>query len=492
MSTRSFLRFALNGTLHEVSGSDASMMLADWLRTRRYLTGTKIVCAEGDCGACTVLRAFPRPGRSRDLQFEPINACITMLAQLDGSHLISVEALQQDAALSPVQEAMVQKHGSQCGYCTPGFVMALCGLMEKCREKPDTQTLKNHLTGNLCRCTGYTPIIEAGLSLDPAQWTSLSERFVTPSIVRSLQDSRGRAIEIAAPQGKILAPIKLNEVSTLLKKHPKAILLASGTDLGVQMNKGKRELGDVISLHLIPELYQMTQKGSVYQFGAKVSLEEVRRRCEKGIPEFSSLLNVFASPQIKNAATLVGNIANASPIGDTLPFLLVADGEVSVVKKPGKKVIPVTEIFQGYRKLALKSGEWISSVSFRAPLKSEVLRLYKAATRKDLDIASVSAAFLFQLKKNRKDNRTVIQSARVALGGVAAIPLRMSRVESYLKDKVLDATVVDEAQKLLQEDIQPLSDHRGSASYRRILVQGFFQQYCDEIMHSREVQHADS
>jgi xanthine dehydrogenase small subunit len=493
MSTRSFLRFALNGTIHEVSGPDASMMLADWLRTRRYLTGTKIVCAEGDCGACTVLRAFPASVRSRELRFEPINACITMLAQLDGSHLISVDALSQGQSLSPVQEAMVQTHGSQCGYCTPGFVMALCGLFESCKAKPDAQTVKNYLTGNLCRCTGYTPIVEAAMSLDPAALPPLAERFVTSAVSKALKEIQSKPIVISNAQGKILAPVKLAEVSSLLKKYPKAVLLASGTDLGVQLNKGKRELGDLISLHLIPELYRSSQKGSVYQFGAKVSLEDVRRRCIQGIPEFSSLLNVFASPQIKNSATLVGNIANASPIGDTLPFLLVADGQVAVAKKPGKKVVPITELFQGYRKLALKSGEWISSVSFRAPLKTEVLRLYKAATRKDLDISTVSAAFLFDFKKSRKEARPVIHSARVALGGVAAVPLRMSRVETFLKDKVLDPTVVEAAQKILQEEINPLSDLRGSSAYRRILVQGFFQQYCDEIMQGREVlQHADS
>ncbi len=488
MSTRSYLRFALNGTLHEVTGSDASMMLADWLRTRRYLTGTKIVCAEGDCGACTVLRAFPGTSRSRDLRFEPINSCITMLAQLDGSHLVSVDALSQDQVLAPVQEAMVEKRGSQCGYCTPGFVMALCGMFETCKTKPDTQTVKNHLTGNLCRCTGYTSIVEAAMSLDPATIPPLAERFISSAVSKALKETQSQAIAITTAQGKILAPVKLAEVSPLLKKYPKATLLASGTDLAVQLNKGKRELGDVISLHLIPELYQSSQKGSVYQFGAKVSLEEVRRRCLKGIPEFSSLLNVFASPQIKNSATLVGNIANASPIGDTLPFLLVADGQVAVAKK----MIPVTELFLGYRKLALKSGEWIRAVTFRAPQKTEILRLYKAATRKDLDISTVSAAFLFDLKKNRKDPRPVIQSARVALGGVAAIPLRVKRVEAFLKDKVLDSEVVEAAHKILQEEIKPISDFRGSAAYRRILVQGFFQQYCDEIMQSREVPHVDS
>jgi xanthine dehydrogenase small subunit len=490
MSIRSFLRFALNGAIHEVSGADASMMLADYLRTRLYLSGTKIVCAEGDCGACTVLRAFPGPGMPRELRFEPINACITMLAQLDGSHLISVEALAQDQTLSPVQDALVRQQGSQCGYCTPGFVMALCGLFETCTARPDAQTIKNHLTGNLCRCTGYTPIVEAALSLDPETLPPLAERFVTSRVVKALKETRAVAVDMTTPHGKIMAPVHFADVSTLVKKYPKARLLASGTDLGVQLNKGKLQLGDIISLHLVPELYQSTQKGSLYQFGAKVTLEEVRVRCAKGIPEFSSLLNVFASPQIKNSATLVGNIANASPIGDTLPFLLVADGSVTVAKKRGTRVIPMTELFLGYRKLALKDDEWISSVTFRAPQKTQLLRLYKAATRKDLDISTVSIALLFDLKRSRKDNRLVIKSARLALGGVAATPLRVPKVEAFLQDKILDQALVDEAQAMLQDSIQPLSDHRGSSAYRRLLVQGYFQQYCDEIMQRQEVEHA--
>jgi xanthine dehydrogenase small subunit len=202
------------------------------------------------------------------------------------------------------------------------------------------------------------------------------------------------------------------------------------------------------------------------------------------------MLNVFASPQIKNSGTLVGNIANASPIGDSLPFLLVADAHVLVLKKPGKRMIPLTKLFRGYRQLALKSGEWISAVSFRAPQKTEVLRLYKAATRKDLDISTVSAAFVFDLKPNRKDASLTIQSARMALGGVAAVPLRLSRVEAFLRNKVLDRSLIDATQKILQEEIEPLSDLRGSAAYRRILVQGFLQQYFDEIIPSREVAHA--
>ncbi len=492
MLTRSFIRFALNGLIHEVQGADVYRMLGEYLRSQLLLTGTKIVCAEGDCGACTVLRAHSSSSKVRNTRFEPINSCMTTLLQLDGSQLLTIEALAKDQVLSPIQKSMVDHHGSQCGYCTPGFVMALTGLFDQNPSQPTEQSIKNHLTGNLCRCTGYTPIIEAAKSVDAAAIEPLRKRFMSAQITKALKETQLIPIEIKTAQGTLSAPLTMNAISALLNKQPKAKLLASGTDLAVQVNKGKINLGDLISLHLVPELYASSHKSFIYHFGAKVNLEEVRRLCAQAIPEFSALLNVFASPQIKNSATLVGNIANASPIGDTLPFLLVADGKVTVSRKARARVVPLTELFTAYRQLALAPGEWISSVSFRAPLKTEVLRLYKASTRKDLDISTVSIAFLFDLKKSAKGFPPKILSARIAVGGIAAIPLRLTRVEDFLQNKNLDQAIASEAQRIIQDEVHPLSDHRGSVAYRRLLLRNFFQQFCDEILPQAEVSHAAS
>ncbi len=485
MQTRSSIRFALNGQIHEVSGADAFLMLADYLRKSCQLTGTKIVCAEGDCGACTVLKAFSLKATRDELVFEPINACIALLAQMDGAHLVTVEGLAEPHAGHPVQEAMVKAHASQCGYCTPGIVMALTGCISQCSQALDAQKAKNALTGNLCRCTGYTPIIEAALALDPQQCPSLLEKFHVLELQKQLRKTQKAECRIEAEGVSLWAPTDLDQLLRLRKKHPDALLLSSTTDLGVQINKGKRELSKAISLHLVPELYQWKKQRQRLLIGARVSLETLRQLSRETIPELSRLLDVFASPQIKNTATLVGNIANASPIGDTLPFLLAVDASVIVASVRGEREVPLSELFVGYRRLQLKADELITKVHIPIPSAQEYLRLYKAATRKDLDIATVSAAFLWSLDPKK----VLLQKVHIALGGVAATPIRAHKTEAFLKGRRLTREVLGEASTLLQEEIQPLSDLRGSSAYRRLLLQNFWEQFTREFFLAQEVQH---
>lgn len=481
--SRSVIGFALNGHLQTVDGDDAAMMLADYLRRRAGLTGTKVVCAEGDCGACTVLRARPPRKASDPWRFEAINACITLVAQMDGCALITIEGLGPGDTMTPVQEAMVKCHGSQCGYCTPGFVMALTGFMEKCRERncpPTPASVKNALTGNLCRCTGYTPIVEAANAVTPDDKSSLSERFVTAPMQRRLRSLHKQPIQLDWSGGKFWAPLTLEEAARLRQKYPEAAILASSTDFGVMVNKGKKSVGHGISLHLIPDLDRIQRRGNTLTVGARATLEQVRQACVELIPEFSHLLDVFASPQIKHTATLVGNIANGSPIGDTLPFLLVADGTVMVTSSRRERVIPLMEFYRGYRTLDLKSGEVIRSVSFRIPHPQEHLKLFKAAARKDLDIAAANGAFLMDIPAT--SGTPVIRNARIALGGVAAVPLRLTAVEDYLRGKPCKPEILDEAEHLMQEAINPISDVRGSAAYRRVLVRNFWRQYQHHLL----------
>lgn len=479
MPKRSFIRFSLNGQIHDIYGSDAFLMLSTYLRQRLGLTGTKVVCAEGDCGACTVLRARQLDKLNGSLKFVPINSCIAPLVQLDGCHLITIEAIGTKEKLSPVQQAMVQCHGSQCGYCTPGMVMTLTGLFDQCPQKLDEQSIKNALTGNLCRCTGYASIMDAAQRINPAEQPHLSENFTSVTTRKALLAVRLAPIEITCDQGRIFAPVSLTGVSQWRKKYPTCHILNAGTDLGVQVNKGKISFQNVVSLHQISELHQTHVRGAKFSFGARVPLEEVRHTCATKIPEFSRLLNVFASPQIKQTATLVGNIANASPIGDTLPFLMVADATVSACKSRSSREIPLTELYTSYRQLALKPDEIIQSVSFRAPRASEFLRLYKTATRKDLDIATVSAAFLFDIQ-NKKDKR-IIRKARIAFGGIAPVPLRISTVEEFLEGQEFSLPLLDQAADLMQQQISPIADVRGSAAYRRVLVKNLFHQYGQDL-----------
>lgn len=459
------IRFYLNGTLCELPADldPHSLMLADFLRRERSLTGTKVVCAEGDCGACTVLRYFEHPGHSSSRHkphfepvFVPINACITPTALMHGSSLVTIDALKTH---TPVQKAMVQCHGSQCGFCTPGFVMALTGLIEKI-EKPITPAqAKNALTGNLCRCTGYQPIIDAAVSIPVEQCESLEKKYATPEQRRVLRSLLKKSILSET----FAAPTTLKETTRVLKMGTR--LIGAATDLGVVHNKGKEKLGRILSLHLISELYEITKKKATFRIGARVTLTELREAVKKDIPEFARFLDLFASPQIKNAATLVGNVCNGSPIGDTLPFLLVSQARVHTLGKSGKRVIPFEKFYTGYRKTALKRGEFVTAIEFEIPPK-DALTLRKVSQRKDLDISTVSSA-VFRTPKE----------IRIAFGGVAATPLRLFKTERAVNQK-------QSLEKILahfHDEITPLSDLRASAAFRRVVAENLLKKNLEDF-----------
>ncbi|MBU6376830.1 MAG: FAD binding domain-containing protein, partial [Bdellovibrionales bacterium] len=436
---RSEVKFALNGQLISVSGEDVSAMLGDFLRKRRSLTGTKIVCAEGDCGACTVLKASPFETLKRASsgpRYLPVNSCIIPVATLDGASVVTVDGLASKGSherpeLHPAQEAMLRCHGSQCGFCTPGFVMALTGLVEKRLERKETDSpitekeARNALTANLCRCTGYSPIIQAACSIPLSQCQSVRKRHENSAIRRELVKTTKTSLSLETEEFQIFAPTSLKEAGEFLRKNSKATLVSGATDLGVIHNKRKKRLGQLLSLHLIPELYRLQKKGkNRLLIGSRVTLSDLRDHLKEDlIPEFARFLDLFASPQIKNQATLAGNLANASPIGDTPPFLLVAGTIVHVFSpkaKPSKSIreIPIEKFFLGYRKTALKPGEFITAIEIEQPSKSETLVLKKVSQRKDLDISTVNAAF--RLKFDSKRER--ILESRIAYGGVAATP----------------------------------------------------------------------
>lgn len=480
--SRSSVSFFVNGARHDVSGAEAFQTLAEYFRYSRGLTGTKVVCAEGDCGACTVLKSVD--GTS----FVAMNSCIALVAQMDGAHLVTIEGLKKGDELAPAQKAMMKCHGSQCGYCTPGFVMAMTWLLEK-RQPVDEQTAKNHLTGNLCRCTGYQPIIEATVEAG-ARKLPVSEtyaaRYLTRENIKALNGAVKGSVLVkhcSANSGELVffAPATLAELLKYRKKHPKSVLVGAATDLGVQYNKGKDTPTHILSLHLIRELYKISATKTKVRFGSRVTLAEVRRTLATVAPELGNVLDLFASPQIKNTATLIGNIATASPIGDTAPFLL-ALGAVLEVATPGrstKRKIPLGDFYLGYRKTALKVGEVITGIEFALPKSGEHFRFYKTSQRKDLDISCVNAAIWMKL-----DGKKRITDSRIALGGVAATPLRLRKTEHHLKGKPVSASLWDESVELLQSEITPLSDLRGTAAYRRVLAANIFRSLVNEITHA--------
>lgn len=468
---RNKIVFYLNGDRHEVGTDKAGMMLADYLRYEKNLTGTKIVCAEGDCGACSVLRFFPQAIGTDANHYQAINSCITVVANLDGSSLVTVDALKDKNNLSPVQEAMVKCHGSQCGFCTPGFVMALTGLVEEKVAKKEcsltSQEAKNCMTGNLCRCTGYQPIIDAALAMDLKTAQSVKDRFFSEAQRADLEENFRTGVALESDDFSYAAPKSITEALDYLKANSDARLVGAATDLGVVHNKRKITLTKLLSLHLIEDLYKIVQNDNCIILGARVTLTELRHFLKDRCSEFANYLDVFASPQIKNIATVVGNVANASPIGDTPPALLALNASVII---NGNKEIPLSEFFLAYRKTALAAGEIITHIKFPLPNKNADFKLFKNANRKDLDISAVNLGIQAEWQDETK---SAIKNITIAAGGVAAIPLRFRQTESFLKTS-LD---IEAAVKILHSEFAPLSDVRASAAYRHILVENFFRRF---------------
>lgn len=468
---RSKILFYLNGKRHEVGADHAGMMLADYLRYEKSLTGTKIVCSEGDCGACSVLRFFPHAQGTDANNYLPINSCVTVVANLDGSSLVTVDALKDKNEMHTAQSAMVKCHGSQCGFCTPGFVMALTGLVEeKIARKEctlDAKEAKNCMTGNLCRCTGYQPIVDAALAMDIKNSEPLKNRFFNDHQKEALALSFKTGVALENDEFSYCAPKTLSEALDYLKANPDARIVGAASDLGVVHNKRKITLTKLLSLHLIPELYEIKEENNEITLGARVTLTEFRHFMKDRCPELANYLDVFASPQIKNAATVIGNVANASPIGDTPPALLALKASVII---NDSKVIPMSEFFLAYRKTALAPGEIITGVKFPLPEKDSDLKLYKNANRKDLDISAVNFAIHVEWADKTKK---AIKEVTMAAGGVAATPLRLKQTESFLKTS-LD---IEAAVKILHSEFKPLSDVRATGAYRHVLVENFFRRF---------------
>ncbi len=477
---RDHVAFYLNGVLTRVNGDDAFMMLAEWLRKRALKTGTKIVCAEGDCGACTVLRADTTRNSNDSPEFLAMNSCIALVAQMDGSHLVTIEGLPVGSNLSPIQKAMRDCHGSQCGFCTPGFVMALTGALE-IRPTLDRKTAANYTTGNLCRCTGYSPILDAAISAHTSDEHNLKKRYLTSTNLRQLAAATRGPVKITDSQGRIFyAPHELKDSCQFFARFKEARIVAASTDLGVQTNKGRPLPLHLMSLQNIKELHKINITKSKIKIGARATLTQIRKAIAPVLPEFSRFLDLFASPQIKNVATLVGNLANASPIGDTLPFLLASDADVILVRRTTsgqitQRKVAIQTFFLGYKQLAIKPSELIIAVEIPVNPQTKSIRLFKASQRKDLDISAVSCALM--LDKSRHGQ---IESARIALGGIAATPVRLHKVEDYLTGQVMTEGLLAQTRDLINAEIHPISDVRGSSAYRKVLVQQIFSQYVHE------------
>jgi xanthine dehydrogenase small subunit len=466
---RDHLLLYVNGRRHQVSGNDCFLSLSDFLRLRLALPGTKIVCSEGDCGSCTVLVGRPK---DKSFKYRSVDSCIQWMFQLDGTHVVTVEGLSGCAkVVTPVQQAMINCHGSQCGFCTPGFVVAMTGILEE-NEQPVDEDWRLGLTGNLCRCTGYVPIVEAGRSIDSEKTARINQLYPANEILSGLGKAAVESIEIEANQAGrtrvVSCPVTIGEALQFLQAHPTAKVVAGATDVGVQINKGIIDPTAILDLNRVQELtdieIESTKDSTSIVAGARSTWAQIGEVVRETAPEFHDIVSIFGSPQIRHVGTLGGNIINASPIADSLPFLFVCEAELELTSAAGIRTVPINNFYRGYKKFDLQSGELLTKVRIPLPESGELLRLFKVSRRRDLDISTFTAAIRLRLDGDR------IVDPRIAIGACGPTVLRARRTEEFLGGKMFDEETMRAAGDVIVSEITPISDVRGSAEFRRQLA----------------------
>jgi xanthine dehydrogenase small subunit len=473
MHTRDHVILYVNGQRHEVSGERAFRSLSDLVRYDLGLIGTKVVCAEGDCGSCSVLL-----GRSNgaEITYESVCSCIQFLYQLDCTHIITVEGLKYDGQLNPIQAAMVACQGTQCGFCTPGFVVSLCSMFDECDHAPTRQEVRSACIGNLCRCTGYESIIRAGMSVDRAKVRSLKQLYPPDAIARDLLERSRDEVVVESHDRKFCKPVTVQRAVEFRAANPECTIIAGGTDIGVQINKCLRDPKVVLALPGVDELRRIEVKDNAIVAGTLASIAQLEAISRDVLPEYAAMLKYFGSNPIRNAGTIGGNIANGSPIGDTMPAMFVLDAEIELTGANGARRVNINEFYKGYRTTVAAPDELITRVFIPLPAPSEIFKLYKISRRKDLDISAFTAAIW--IKRNGGE---VIDDVRIAFGGVGPVILRLKQAETFLRGNALTAESVAEAARIARTEITPISDVRGSKEYRSQLGENILRKFYVEL-----------
>ena len=465
------VRLLLNGRLREIRDLAPTTTLLDWLRGAQGLVGTKEGCAEGDCGACTIVIG-ECVGPQRELRLTSVNACIQFVPACDGKAVFTVEYLRQqcNGALHPAQQAMVDCHGSQCGFCTPGFVMSLWGHYHHRQASPNESPdpLTDVLSGNLCRCTGYRPILDAGRQMFELPAVALNDTAIREALGTLERD---QPLDYRSAEGRFVAPHTPEQLAHLRAEDPAATLLAGCTDIGLWVTKQLRPLPSLIYLGRVEALKRITVRDQSLVIGAAVSLEDAFRALTHHYPELRSIWKRFAGLPVRNAGTLGGNLANGSPIGDSMPALIALGASVVLASRRGERRLALEAFYLDYMRNDLAADEYLAAVEVPLPTAWQVMRSYKVSKRHDCDISAVCAGFALTLEDG------VIRQPRVAYGGMAATVRRAPCAEQALDGRQWDEATLNRAVAALAEDYTPLSDLRATAHYRNRVAAGLLRRF---------------
>jgi len=485
------------GAVVAVADAAPTRTVLNWLREDAHCSGTKEGCNEGDCGACTVIVAelaeradsIGTPSAAATvvggLSLRTVNACIQFLPTLDGKALLTVEDLRAigGGALHPVQQALVECHGSQCGFCTPGFAMSLASTYERHCEagtRPSRQQLADDLAGNLCRCTGYRPILDAGQRMFDLPPVRLDTRPVVDAL-RALDQAGSLAYEApnpavrvdgAARRDRFWGPRDLDEFAALREQHPQARLLAGSTDIGLWVNKQFRDLGDILYIGNVDALRRIERRdGNVLRIGAAATLEDAWATLTAHVPALHDMWLRFSSLPVRNAGTLGGSIANGSPIGDSAPVLMALGTDVVLRRGATRRTLRLEDFYLDYMKNALQPGEFIEALDVTLPDAATAVRAYKLSKRFDSDISAVAAGLGLECVDGQ------VRAARLAFGGMAAIVKRAANAEAALVGQPWSEATVEAAMAALETDFTPLTDLRASAAYRMRVARNLLRRF---------------
>lgn len=486
MTTRHTLKFLLNDQLIETNDVLATETLLDFLRLNQTLRGTKEGCAEGDCGACTVL-----VGRlaGDELTYESVNSCIRFVGSLDGCHVVTIEHLKgKDGAPHPIQQAMVEHHGSQCGFCTPGFVMSLYAMWMS-EFEPDVATIERYLQGNLCRCTGYEPIIKAARDIGAHgklhEDYLIAERDQIIEQLSNLQDDQ--MLEVENGSEMFYAPATLDQFAKLYAKNPKATIVAGSTDVGLWVTKFMRDISPVIFTSRLNDFRKIKVTDDAINIFGGASYTDMLTTIDEYLPQLSQFWRRIGGEQVRNMGTVGGNIANGSPIGDTPPPLIALKATITLRKANERRTIELEKYFVAYGKQDRAQGEFVEQIHIPLPPDDQIFATYKISKRRDEDISAVCGAFSAKIEDGR------IADIRIAFGGMAATPKRATHVEQALIGAPWSERSILDAKQSFADDFKPLSDWRASADYRLAVTQNllerFYLEHADENAFSLDELH---